>query len=304
MGANNKVNNIVAKAAYELDKNKVVVDLVESMPEHQDMLNYIEKNIPEVTRELSLFGKSQSQFMDNQLTVSHLTPKRNIRQVLAELNATMSAYRENYIECEKKKIEIDILKEDLEEEKNDLKKKLIKLDIKKKVNELEYIKNYVSGAIRKMTNYMEQLQSIKEKYNIKDFSEKSFEEEEEAYHISKAFQQGICAARARGGLGGGGIDEGNMIYLEQIGISGALANELVQNFFEREKQMIDDKKHPQDVYALYLQFIREVCDFFKGSYKQLAKFKGMTGNISEKALLKEGDTRLIKLNESKNKSNI
>lgn len=297
--AKKKGNELTKKLDLDLSENKMVSDIQQYMPEHSEMLEFIEKELPEVTREISLFGKSQSQFMDNQLTVSHLTPRRNIRQILAECNSTLAAYREAFINCEKKQIEVEILKRDLLNESDDLKKRLIELDIAEKLNELENTKNYVSGAIRKLTNYFEQLESIKSKYGIEEFSEADFEAEEELYHISKAFQQGICAARARGGLGGAGIDEGNMIYFEELGISGALANKLVQNFFKEEDKLIKANKHPTEIYNEYLKFINEVTAFFKGSHQILATYKGMTGKITEKALLEKGDTRLL---ESKKKS--
>jgi len=271
----------------DLSMNKVISEIVENKPEHKEMIEYIEGKLPEINHDISLFGKPQSQFMDNQLTVSHLTPQRNIRQILAECSATIEAYRASFIECEKKAIEVKILERDLEKETDALKAELIKLDIAKINNELYTKRNYVSGAIRKLTNYFEQIESIKKTYKIENYSEKSFEEEEEQYHISKVFQQGVCSARARGGLGGAGIDAGNMIYLEQIGISGALANLYIQEFFKREKELIEKGCSPTEVYNEYLKFINEMCIIFKGSYKVLSRYKGMTGTITEKALLEK-----------------
>jgi hypothetical protein len=70
--------------------------LIEYAPEHKEMIENITRNHPEITRATSLFGKTQSQFMDNTMTVSHMTPLRNARQILAEMERTRNALKEAF----------------------------------------------------------------------------------------------------------------------------------------------------------------------------------------------------------------
>ena len=105
-----------------LIKKSTTDELVKYLPEHKGMLEFVNKNLPEVARATSLFNKSQSQFMDNMLTVSHLTPVRNLRQILAEINKSSSALRESHFKNKKKEVEIRILERDLEKEEDELKR--------------------------------------------------------------------------------------------------------------------------------------------------------------------------------------
>jgi hypothetical protein len=267
--------------------NKIVQGLMVTLPEHKGMVENISKNLPEIKRATSLFGKTQSQFMDNQLTVTHLTPLRNLRQILAEMNKSIAAYREADIKSRKKMVEIDILKRDLLKEKDDLKAELISLDIEEKYNQLDSSRNYISGAIRKISNYTEQYNSIKKTHDITDFTEKDFEEEEESYHISKAFQQGICSARSHGGI----VDEGNQIYFEQLGINGGMAQHLVSSYLIAEAKIMQKGDEPS--YNAYLNFIKDMITKFKGCSLKSSSNKGMTGKPNEVSMLGKGDTSLI-----------
>lgn len=77
------------------------------------------------------------------------------------------------------------------------------------------IKASMEGAIRKWANYTLQYQAIQEAHNLQNFTEEDLKEEEAIPLHHKAFEQGLNAARAHSGF----IDEGNQIYLSQIGIN-------------------------------------------------------------------------------------
>lgn len=254
--------------------------LANILPGHDKMLKYIETNLPEIGRASSLFRKTQSQFMDNVLTVSHLTPIRNLRQILAEIERSMQALREAYYGRKRTEIEIEKLQRKLAKESDDLEIKLLEIDIADKKSSLMMTSGYISGAVRKVTNYITQYNSIVESFGVQDFDEEDFEKEEEKYHIMKAFEQAICAARSRNGL----IDEGNQIYFHQIGINGAVAQVEVLTFFEIEKSYFAKKLEPP--YALIINFLTEMANKFKGCSSTVQQFKGMNDKITEAAIIK------------------
>jgi hypothetical protein len=253
-------------------------------PEYQNMISVINRSALEIHKVTQIFNKSQSQFMDNLLTVSHMTPFRNLRQVLAEMNRTQAALNETYFNLELKKNKVEKLKAKLDKLKNDTYGEVTSddiqygfrdFDIKKleiKIQQAEYqvasSMEYVNSAIRKMANYTAQYNAIKKQ--LPDLSEKTFEEEEERYHIMKAFEQGLCAARAHGGW----IDEGNQIYFHQIGVNGSQAQNEMSKYLQEEFAILD--KGGEVTHEDQLKWLESMADKFKGSAVKFAKYKGMT----------------------------
>ena len=253
------------------------------LPGHEKMLKEIEQNLPEIGRASSLFRKTQSQFMDNVLTISHLTPIRNLRQILAEIERSMQALREAYYGRKRTEVEIEKLQRKLAKENDDLEIKLLEIDIADKKSSLVMTSGYISGAVRKVTNYINQYNSIIESFGKQDFDEEDFEKEEEKYHIMKVFEQALCAARSRGGI----IDEGNQIYLQQIGINGATAQSEIFKYLQVEKSYFDQKLEPP--YALVINFLNDMAEKFKGCSSIIQKFKGMKDEITNVATIKSFD---------------
>jgi len=276
-----------------LKDNNSFKEIVKYMPEHKNMLAIIENGLPEITRATSLFGKSQSQFMDNMLTITHPTPLRNIKQILAEMNKTRGALKEAYFSCKKKEINIKLKLRELDNCEDLLKIEMLEIELLELRSQLEESKLYISGAIRKLTNYQIQYDSILKEFGVENFNEIDYEAEEERYHIMKAFEQGLTSARTRGGT----IDEGNQIYLSQIGVNGAVAQREVLKYLSKEGKMLTDNKEP--TYDMQLEFLNEMADKFKGSAKKLAKSKGQTGSITEIASLVTGNTSLLDLKKDK-----
>ena len=237
---------------------------------HEVMLSEIQNNLPQIEKLSMNFGKTQSQFMDNMLTTSHPTPIRNIRQILAEINKSVEALKEAYYKNKRKQIEIKKLQRSLKTETDDLEIQLIELEIEEKLTQLDTGKKYVFGAIRKINNYNNQYNLILQALGVDSIDEVDFEKEEEEYHIKKAFEQGLNAARANGGR----IDEGNQIYLTQLGINGTVAQLCVQGYLMVEQELLSQK---QDITAeTQWVFLEEMYQKFKGSATKYAAKKGMS----------------------------
>ena len=250
--------------------------------QYKGMQDIIRAGLPEVARATALFQKTQSQFMDNMLTVSHITPIRNLRQILAEMKKIRMALGEAHYSIEKKKINIEEKREERIKAAGIARKRL---DIE--IEELEWqissIMENVGGAIRKLANYTLQYQAIQANHSLESFDEQAFEDEEETYHITKAFEQGLNAARANGGF----IDEGNQIYLEQIGINGTVAQVEVANYLNGEASMLARQIEP--THEMQIEFLLKMAKKFKGCSKKYAKLKGMPDTKQVEALIKNLD---------------
>lgn len=274
------MRDLELKKEYQtLESPKLVQDLIIKMPEYTGMLEVLNTNLPAIKQSTENFHKTQSQFMDNMLTVSHPTPLRNVRQILAEMTKTELALKEAYIKSYKKEVEIEIKKRELKDVTDELQAKLIQLDILELHTHLEATRSSIGGAIRKMTNYSEQYNAILAKHDLHNFTEEDFEREEEKYHIMKAFDQGIIAARCRNGV----LDEGNMIYLTQIGINGAGAQREVTHYLNLEQRLLLENKEP--THKMYLSFLETMADKYMGCSQTFAEHKGMNKDITKVALI-------------------
>lgn len=248
----------------------------------QSMLEIVKAGSGAVIKATQNFNKTQSQFMDNMLTVSHPTPLRNARQILAEMKKTKAGLAEATYSVEKQRLEI----EELEKEMLSIsgtKRKLAELEIAKKQYDIAQIEDNINGAIRKLANYQLQFDSILKAFNLTEFNELDFEKQEEEYHIKKAFQQALCAARSRNSM----IDEGNMIYLQQIGVNGGLAQFYIQEYLLQEKNQIAEflnNNGPKPSANLESDFLQRMYETFKGSAEPLATNKGMK-TLTEQATL-------------------
>jgi len=252
-----------------------------NIEQHLPMMKLIRENLPAINEGISMFGKSQSAFMDNMLTVAHPTPIRNLRQILSEINRSMQALREANFNIKRKEIEIKKYERQLINERDDLERELINVEIEDRISGLEVGKNYISGAIRKITNYITQYNSILESIGVSSFDEIDFETEEERYHIMTAFAQGLTAARSHGGV----VDEGNHIYFYQIGINGAAAQAEISGLLILEREYLKNGETPP--HALVIQFLNNMAIKYRGCSREYAKYKGMTGEITEIATIKK-----------------
>ena len=245
-----------------------------------EMVKEIEANLPVIQDGCRQFGKSQSQFMDNFLTVSHPTPLRNARQILAEVNKSLEALKEAQYQISKKKIKIERWQRELDHyQTGDLRAKELELKIAHAKAAHDQSMLYVEGAIRQITNYIEQYHLILKNHGYEKMTEEAFEAEEEKYHIMKSFDQAICAARSRSGM----IDEGNHIYFSQIGVNGQMAQNYILKFFQQEQKAIMEGKRID--HNFLCDFLEEMAKLFEGCSKVVAERKRNT-SLTKKAILR------------------
>ena len=216
-----------------------VLETVSTLPmvnkQYKGMLKHINETMPAIQKSSSNFYKSHSQFMNTMLDVTAITPVRSVKHTLAEIDKTKQALEEAHIKLRKKQIDMkekeDILKDieasDIEKDRAEI--ELIELQVQEK-----NIGNGITGAIRKLSYFTTQYQSILKKLGKETITEEEYEDEEENYHIMTCMKQALNAARARGGM----IDEGNLIYLFDMGINSAVAQQEILGYLKKENDMM------------------------------------------------------------------
>jgi hypothetical protein len=209
-------------------------------PEYNLMLKNIQDRMPAVVRDTSNFHKSHSQFMQVTLDVTAITPIRSIKHTLAEIDRTRGALQEAYINLRKKQVDLKKKQAALEACTDPLDRELLEIEILEINSHLEGTQNAVNGAIRKMNFFVNQHKQLLEKVGQEEITEEDYEREESRYHIMTCMKQALNAARSRNGM----IDEGNLIYLFDLGINAAQAQAEVFAYLNMENQLISNGQAP------------------------------------------------------------
>lgn len=220
--------------------NNINMALTTVKPEYNLMLKNIQDRMPAVTRDTSNFYKSHSQFMSVTLDVTAITPIRSIKHTLAEIERTKSALQEAYILMRKEQVDFKKKERELESCADPLDRELLEIEILEINMTLEERQNHVNGALRKMNFMVNQHAQLLEAVGKNEITEEDYEKEEARYHIMTCMKQALNAARSRNGV----IDEGNLIYLFDLGISAAQAQIEVVAYLNAENQLISNGKSP------------------------------------------------------------
>ena len=272
MADNDKHNELVS--ADEFDKNDLIIKSMADNPlvkkEYKGMLNNITKNLPAIKRSSSNFYKSHSQFMGVMLDVTAITPIRSIKHTLAELDKTRMALEEAHLKMKKKDIELREKEHKLatDENINDFEKELLEVEILEIRVNMNNIQNSITGAVRKMSFFTTQYKSILKKLGKEDITEQEYEKEESRYHVMTCMKQALNAAKARGGV----IDEGNLIYLFDMGINSAQAQAEVYSYLEMENKMMAAGKAP--THEMTMVWLEACADKFSSDAEKFAERRG------------------------------
>jgi len=238
--------------------------------EYKQMLTNINTSLPAIKKSSSNFYKSHSQFMGVMLDVTAITPIRSVKHTLAELDKTRMALEEAQLKMMKKDIEFrqkeHKLKTDLD--LTSFEKELLETEILEIQVNMNNIQNSISGAIRKMNFFTNQYKSILKKLGKDDITEEEYEKEESRYHVMTCLKQALNAARARGGV----IDEGNLIYLFDMGINSAQAQAEIYAYLEMENKLMKEGKAP--THEMTMQWLEACADKFSGEAEKFAERRG------------------------------
>ena len=259
--------------------------------EYKQMLTNINATLPAIKESSSNFYKSHSQFMGVMLDVTAITPIRSVKHTLAELDKTRMALEEAQLKMMKKDIELRQKEKKLADGdfKDELERELLETEILEVKVNMNNIQNSVSGAIRKMNFFTNQYKSILKKLGKDDITEEEYEKEESRYHVMTCMKQALNAARARGGV----IDEGNLIYLFDMGINSAQAQAEIYAYLKMENDMMAQSKAP--THEMTMQWLEACADKFSGESVKFAERRGFK--------LYDEDSLNTKLIDNKEKPN-
>jgi len=269
-----KENNSV-----QIELLKMGGDLAVS-PEYNKMLEHINKNMPLVRRDSENFYKSASQFKNVTLDVTELTTMGSIKHVLAVLDRTRMALEEAYVSLKRKQIELKqkTLEHDNLEEGYD--KELLWVDIVEINTQIGNIENSIKGALRKASFFSTQYEALMIKLGKEEITEEDYEINEARHHVMTAMKQALLAARTRGGV----IDEGNHIYLFDMGINGAVAQAEIFAYLQMEEELLKKNKAP--THAMTVQWLEACADKFANCGTEFAELRGFIP-LDKKSLIKE-----------------
>lgn len=217
------------------------IQLPMAKPEYKSMLSNIQEKAPAIAQASSNFYKSHSQMMSVTLDVTAITPIRSVKHSLAEIEKTKAALQEGYFRMKKEEVKLKKLERKLSEETDDLEREMLDIKITEKQAQAASSRGYVEGAVRKLNFFTNQYENLMNKIGKDELTEEDYELEEIKYHIMTCMKQALNSARPRNGV----IDEGNMIYLFDLGINAAQAQLEVMSYLTWENELIKEGKAPE-----------------------------------------------------------
>jgi len=253
------------KAVATVDFN---IQLPTSKPEYKSMLTNIQKHAPAIAQASSNFYKSHSQMMSVTLDVTAITPIRSIKHSLAEIEKTKGALRESYFKMRKEEVKLKKLERKLLEEDDALEREMLEIKINEKQANAESSRGYVEAAVRKLNFFTNQYDNLMKKIGKEKLTEADYELEEVKYHIMTCMKQALNSARPRGGI----IDEGNMIYLFDLGINAAQAQLEVMSYLNWENELVQQGKAPEHEHTV--KWLEGCADKWAGCPAAFANSRG------------------------------
>ena len=251
-----------------LTLQKISSSLATTNPEYNVMLQNIDAKLPAALKSASNFYKTHSQFMSVTLDVTTLTPIRSIYQSLAEIEQTKNALQENHIKLLKSDVERRRKEAQLEKEIDPFDRELLEIEILEIKSNSVNAQNYMEGAVRKLNFFVNQYENVLKSIGKTEITEEDYEQEEAKYHVMTCMKQALNAARARGGV----IDEGNMIYLFELGINGAQAQAEVFGYLQAEAALLQEGRAP--THEATLQWLEACAEKFCKDAEVFASRRG------------------------------
>lgn len=229
------------KEKTELVAQDINIHLPAARPEYKSMLANIQEKAPAIAQASSNFYKSHSQMMSVTLDVTAITPIRSVKHSLAEIEKTKAALQEGYFRMKKDEVKLKKIERKITQEEDHLERELLEIKRDELIAKAESSRGYVEGAIRKLNFFTNQYDSLMEKLGKDTLTEEDYEEEEIKYHIMTCMKQALNAARSRNGM----IDEGNLIYIFDLGINAAQAQAEVFSYLQWENELVKQGKAPE-----------------------------------------------------------
>jgi len=187
-----------------------------------------------VERANKTLGRRNTQHTNQLMTLTMLTmsPYRQMRQCLSQIEKKRQAIEEAYFKNAKTEVRI---KEWLEQDTE-----MSRIRIQEAEFQRERGAMYIEGAIKEIATFQDAMEEIRISHGIpEEWTERDAEEDEVKHHIMQAFRQSH-----RDMILTGHITQGNAEYLEQYGIHLQTAERIIGDYIRQVSEMMDDGKMP------------------------------------------------------------
>jgi len=248
----------------------IKIQLPQAKPEYKSMLANIQEKAPAIAQASSNFYKSHSQMMSVTLDVTAITPIRSVKHSLAEIEKTKAALQEGYFKMKKEEVKLKKLERKLLEEDDDLEREMFEIKINEKQAQAASSRGYVEAAVRKLNFFTNQYDNLMKKIGKDELTEEDYELEEIKYHIMTCMKQALNSARPRNGY----IDEGNLIYLFDLGINAAQAQAEMYAYLNMENELIMNGKAP--THEMTLNWLEACADKWADDPATFASRRGFS----------------------------
>lgn len=250
---------------------------------YSSMLERISDKLPATIFDAENFNKSASQFKAATLDVTDLSPINAAKHLLAVITRTRQALEEAQITLRRKRLEHTKLCDELSLCDDRYQREELQISIDEAENHISNTEASARGAIRKLHFNINQYEAILQHLGIDHITEEMYEADQARYHVMTAFNQALTAARAKGGY----IDEGNHIYLFQLGINGAVAQMEVNWILNAEAQLLSEGKAP--THKMITNWLEACADKYANNSQDYAERRGLlTLDQSSLLSLEEG----------------
>ena len=227
------------------------------------------------TRSAEAFHKQGSQLKMVTLDVTEHTPVGIARHLVAIIERTRSALRESEINVRRAELDREEAEDRAAAAVDRITRERAHLDALEAGNRVDSTRAAQRGALRKLTQALREYEAICEQLGVDVITEDMVEENDVTHHLMRAMSQALAAARARGGL----IDEGNHIYLQDLGVNGAAAQRELTAYLEAEQNLINEGRVP--TFHMQVDFLRRFAERYGPQVHQYVHHRGLLPLIEE-----------------------
>jgi len=240
-----------------------------TLPTHyQRMLTHTTAIMNSVEQTTESFHKTSSQLKHVTLDINDLTPISVARHLTAVIERTRDALTESEINVRRAHLTLREAQHRADTTTG-IDQEHAELDILDARQQITRTQAHQRGAIRILTQLTTEYQHILDQLGVTHITEEMYEQDEPRYHLMRAMSQALAAARARGGL----IDEGNHIYLQDLGINGAAAQRELTAYLEAEQQELNHGRVP--TFDMQLAWLNAFADKYQHEIHRYVHARGL-----------------------------
>lgn len=196
----------------------------------------INKNLAQIEESTRAFDRNNSQTTLTHMSLTMLTgqsPMRMLRQTLAEIDKRKMALNEAQYNLAKKNRNIKTLQEkDNLDEVEEAKLRML-------ITQAQAIENKANGALKDIATLIDAHNAIKNKNNINEWDEATFEAEEKKFHVRRGFELMYKNIMVQGRPADSTIE-----YMQQYGVHPQVAIPIITGYIEVTNKRIAEKDIP------------------------------------------------------------